>query len=142
MLLKNNTRGHVQLMYPTVVNKQPDVNYVHIPAGATVEIKDEIFAALCKPLTTIRIQREVQSVVEGEAEVKMDKKDLLIKDYFDTGETKVVNLFKEQIKNGDFTVVEHPSVAKEVKIAVLNQNHIAAKDLSDEQIDELYNKLV
>lgn len=142
MQLKNNTAGNVQLFYPVVKNKIPDVDYIHIPARATVELADEIFAKLLKPLTTIRVQRESVSEIEGEAEVKMDKRALKIKDYFETGETRVVNLFKEQINSGDFTIVEHPVISTEAMIAVLNQNGVAAKDMGEDAIKALYAKLV
>ncbi|WJN63691.1 hypothetical protein Erwinia_phage_Aioli_00043 [Erwinia phage Aioli] len=141
MQLKNNLSGNVQLYYPVKKNGQPDVDFIHIPGGATVELDDKVFEALCKPLTTIKLQRMVETEIEGEAEVKMDKKNVLIKEFYETGEVKIVNLFKEQIKKGDFTVVERPSIAKDAKLAVLNQNGISVKDLSDEQIDALYDKL-
>ncbi|QQV88360.1 hypothetical protein Fifi44_00057 [Erwinia phage Fifi44] len=141
MQLKNNLSGNVQLFYPVKKNGQPDVDFIHIPGGATVELDDKVFEALCKPLTTIKEQRMVEVEIEGEAEVKMDKKNVLIKEFYETGEVKIVNLFKEQIKKGDFTVVERPSISKEQKLAVLNQNGVSVKDLSDEQIDALYDKL-
>lgn len=141
MQLKNNRLGNVQLMYPVKKNGKDDVDFVHIPAGATVELDDKIFALLCKPLTTISVQRKSVEEIQSEAPVTMDKKPLSITEFYDTGETKVVNLFKEQIKAGDFTVVERAGVSKEDMVKVLTQNGVDVAKLSDEQIVALYDKL-
>lgn len=141
MLLKNNLDGNVQLYYATTVNGRPDVKYVHIPGKATVELDDKIYQALLKPKTEVRLKRMVETTVEGESEVKMDKKNVIIKDFEDTGETKMVNLFEEQIKAGDFSIVERVKVTKEQMLKVLAEHSIVADKMSDEQISALYNKL-
>lgn len=141
MLLKNNLDGNVQLYYATTVNDRPDVKYVHIPGKATVELDDKIYQALLKPKTEVRLKRMVETTVEGESEVKMDKKNVIIKDFEDTGETKMVNLFEEQIKAGDFSIVERVKVTKEQMLKVLAEHSIVADKMSDEQISALYNKL-
>lgn len=142
MLLKNNRSGNAQLFYSTKDQNGPKVDYVHIPGGATVDLKDEIFELLCKPTTLIREQRVEELEIEGDAEIKMDKKNVVIKEFYETGETRVVNLFREQIKAGDFIVVEAPAVAKERMLQVLAQNGVNAEKLSEEQITSLYLKLV
>lgn len=142
MLLKNNRAGNVQLMYAVEKNGKDDVDFVHIPAGATVELDDKIFELLCKPLTTVDVQKRVIEEIQSEAPVTMDKKPLKVTEFYETGKTKVVNLFREQIKTGDFIVVERAAVTKESMLKVLAQSGVDAAKLSDEQIVALYDKLV
>lgn len=142
MILKNNRSGNAQLFYTTKDQNGPKVDYVHIPGGATVELEDEIFELLCAPTTLIREQTVEEVEIEGEAEIKMDKKNVSIKEFYETGKTHVVNLFREQIKAGDFTVIERPKTSKEIMLKVLAQNGVSSDKLSDEQIVALYDKLV
>lgn len=141
MQLKNNRKGSVQLMYPITKNGKADVDFVHIPAGATVELDDKIFEALCKPLTTINEMEMREEEIESEVPVQMDKKNVRIKEFYETGKTKVVNLFKEQIKAGDFTVVSRAAVTKEAMLKVISQAGIDASKMTDEQVVALYDKL-
>ncbi|AEJ81445.1 gp69 [Erwinia phage vB_EamM-Y2] len=141
MQLKNNRKGSVQLMYPVTKNGKPDVDFVHIPAGATVELDDAIFEALCKPLTTVSVMEMKEVEIEGEVPVQMDKKNVLIKEFYETGKTKVVNLFKEQIKAGDFTIVSRAAVTKEAMLKVISQAGVDTSKMTDEQIVTLYDKL-
>lgn len=139
MQLKNNEARHHQFFFHNAETKALD--FVHIPAGATVELDDVIFEQVCKPLTVVEKQELVIQKVEAETPILMEKKDVVIKEYYSTGVTRKVNLVKELIKSGALTVVSRVEVSDEVKAKFLNAQGIGVKDLSPEQINDLYNKL-
>lgn len=139
MQLKNNEARHNQFYFRTEKN---EVDVVHIPAGATVEIDDAIFAKLLVPKTTVEKHEMILQKVEAETPIQMDREDVYSKEYYPTGVTRSINLVQEAIKTGRLTIVERPAVSDEAKIKLLNANGISAKDLAPEKIDELYNKLV
>lgn len=141
MKIKNNLTGNVQFHFPIKKNGKDDVDYIHIPAGATVILADSVYAALLKPLTTVSLQTEVVSELESEADIMLDKKKVQVKDFVETGETKVVSLFREAIRRGDFTIVERPEIPKEQKLQLLAQNGVDGKSMSDEDINNLFDKL-
>lgn len=138
MQLKNNKTGNVQFHYTT---DKGEVEYIHIPAGATVEIDDKVFAQLCKPLSPATEMELVVTGIEGDVPVQMDKKDVAIKEYFPTGKIKQVNLIKLQIEAGDLVVVERPAVSKEEVAKVLTANGIDFSKMDADQIMALYDKL-
>lgn len=141
MQLKNNREGNAQLHYSVVEGKKSSVDYIHIPGGATVEIEDAVFEQLCKPLTTVSVMERVVSPIESEVPVEMDKKPVMLTEFYETGETKRVNLLCAAIKRGDFTVVERVAVSPKVITQFLNSKGIAVADMAPEQQEELYNKL-
>lgn len=138
MQLKNNTPGNVQFHY---VNSKNDVDYIHIPAGATVELDDKVFADLCKPLSPVRTHELVVAPIDGDVPVLMDKKDVLIKEFYPTGDVKYVNLLKQRIAKGDFTVVVRPEVSKEQIAETLKKHGIDFSKMDEPQIMALYDKL-
>lgn len=139
MQLKNNEARHYQFFYHNAEKKALD--FVHIPAGATVELDDEIFEQICKPMTVVEKHDLVIQKVEAETPILMDKKDVVVKEYYPTGLTKKVNLVKEMIRTGVLTVVSRVEVSVEEKAKFLNSQGIGVKELEAEQIDALYNKL-
>lgn len=141
MQLKNNLIGNVQLHFSKGTGKSYEVEYVHIPGGATVELEDEIFEQLCKPLTKVAVMERVVEPIESEVPVQMDKKPVLLTEYYDTGETRLVNLFREQIKRGDFTVVERVKVGMDTIDKFLAGQGVSIADMPEERKLELYNKL-
>ena len=142
MQLKNNTPGNVQLYFPAKKNGQEVVDYVHIPHGATVEIEDELFLKLTSSMTEVKEWKEVVSEIEtGANPIQIGKDSVKVKDYFETGVTRKVNLLKERIKAGDFTIVERVAVAPVDIDKFLNAQGISIKEMSDEQKQALYDKL-
>lgn len=140
MQLKNNGTSNAQLHYSVKVNNLPDVEYIHIPGGATVEIDDKIFEQLTSTKTLTNESKLVEFHFE-ESEVLMDRKPVTMKEYEPTGKTKRVNLLKERIKNGEFTVVVRPAVSKEEVAKVLTANGIDFSKMEPEAIMALYDKL-
>jgi len=141
MQLKNNLDANVQLHYPVKKNGVADVEYIHIPGGATVEIDDDIFALLCKPLTRVELHEEVSEVLESEVPVKLDKNQVKIKQFIPTGKFREVNLLKQRIKDGEFTVVERPAVSEEAIDKFLTAQKIDISKMSVEDKQSLFNKL-
>jgi len=139
MQLKNTEKRHLQFFYHNESKKA--VDFVHIPAGATVELNDEIFNQICKPLTTVEKQELVIQKIEAETPILMEKKDVYSKEYYATGERRKVNLVKEMIKSGALVIVERVAVTDEVKAKLLNSKGIATKDMTPEQLNELYEQL-
>jgi len=141
MQLKNNLPANVQLHYPVTKNGVPDVEYIHIPGGATVEIDDEIFKLLCKPLTRVAEQEKVVEVLETEVPVTMDKKQVAITQFVPTGKTREINLMRQRIKDGDFTIVERPAVSQEAIDKLLTSKKIDISKMSTEDKQALYDQL-
>lgn len=139
MQLKNNESRNRQFFYR---DKDGAVQFVHIPGKATVELDDDIFKQLCASKTTVQIMKEVVAPIESESEVKMEKKDVLIKEYYETGKTKVINLMKQSIEDGELTVVERQKVTEAEINQLLTDKGISVKDMSQELKLELFNKLV
>lgn len=143
MLLKNKQTRNVQMyFYKKDNNGVSKLDFVHIPAGATVELDDKIYKALLESKTEVKVLKEVVQVVDGDVAVKMGKEDVTIKEYYETGETKVVNLFEEDIKAGLFEVLSRPKVSMQEVEALLTSNGIALKDLNEDAKLALYDKLV
>ncbi|HEI0612405.1 TPA: hypothetical protein SIF59_004288 [Escherichia coli] len=142
MQLKNNTPANVQLYFTVKKNGRDEVDFIHIPGKATVEIDDKIFKQLTTSKTEVRVKREEVQEIETENPVTMDKRKLTVKEYYDTGETKVVNLMLERIKAGEFTVVERVAISEKEMDAVLVANNIKIEGMTPEQKVALYDKLV
>lgn len=139
MQLKNNEARHNQFYFR---NDKNEVDVVHIPAGATVEIEDKIFQKLLAPKTTVEEQKEVLQEIVAETPITMDKQPVFTKEYYSTGVTRSINLVEAAIKAGRLTIVEHVATSDEDKAKFLNSKGVATKDLKPEQLAELYNKLV
>lgn len=142
MQLKNNGTCNVQLHYSVEKNGKLEVEYVHIPGGATVELDDKLFAKLCASKTTIEEMELVEGPIEGDVPVKMGKEDVIIKEFYSTGKTREVNLLQERIKRGEMTVVSRPAVSMETINKTLAANHIDPSKLDEEAKLALYEKLV
>lgn len=146
MQLKNNeNRNHQFFFYKKVEGrKEPVLDYVHVPGGATVELEDEVFEAICKTKTTVSVIEEITVPLDEAtvgANLKNGKDVLTMKEYNDTGKKKTVSLVRKLISSGKLTVVERPAVPMDVINKVLNDNGISIKDMSDEQKQALYDKL-
>lgn len=146
MQLKNNKSRNVQLFfYKKDKSGRVALDFVHIPGNATVEIDDEIFKAVTSSLTSVEVMREeVVELSEDSigAEVKSGKEALTIREFYQTGEYREVNLVLEGIKAGDFTVVQRVKVGMKEVEATLVANSIDIKDMSDETKLALFDKLV
>ncbi|AGV99259.1 hypothetical protein PM1_043 [Pectobacterium phage PM1] len=144
MQLRNNQSRNVQLHFwkENEDTKQKQLEYVHIPGGATVEIDDEIFKQLTSSKSESRELREEILRVEGADVTHLDSKEKVgIKEFFETGKVKTVNILKEEIKAGLFTVVSRAKVSGEQINQLLIDNGVNIKDMPDEKKLELYNKL-
>lgn len=144
MQLRNNQSRNVQLYFwkDNKETKQKQLEYVHIPGGATVEIEDAIFKQLTESKSESRELREEILDVEGAEVTHLDSKlKVGIKEYFETGKVKTVNILSEEIKAGLFTVVSRAKVSGEQINQLLIDNGVNIKDMPDEKKLELYDKL-
>lgn len=146
MQLKNNESCNRQFYFYKKVEgaKQPSLELLHIPGGATVEIDDDVFAAICKGKTTVRVMKERMVPLDKDnvgAQMKTDGEILMIKEYYDTGRTKEVSLVKELIKDGKLIVVSRPGVSLDEAKAFLNSKKISVKEMSDDEVMALYDEL-
>lgn len=144
MQLRNNQSRNVQLYFwkDNKETKQKQLEYVHIPGGATVEIEDDIFKQLTESKSESRELREEILDVEGAEVTHLDSKlKVGIKEYFETGKVKTVNILSEEIKAGLFTVVSRAKVSGEQINQLLIDNGVNIKDMPDEKKLELYDKL-
>lgn len=147
MQLKNNQTRNVQLFYTTIPMevhvidgkevKKPGaskVEYIHIPAGATVEIDDAIFKQLCAPLTRVEVQKHSKVEIESEVPILVGGKPAQVHQFESTGEYRHVNLLKESIKAGEFIIVQKPDVkVSEAEVnAFLESKGIPHKDMAPE----------
>lgn len=146
MQLKNTKSGNIQLFFYKNQKgvKEPVLDFVHIPGGATVEIEDSVFEACRKSKTTVpEIKLVETALVEDNigAQVKSDKKPLVIKEYYETGVTKSVSLVDEMVKDGTLVITQRVAVSEEQIDKFLNGKGIPVKDMSQEQKLALYDKL-
>lgn len=146
MQLKNNESRNHQFFYHKKVegSKTSTVDFIHIPGGATVEIEDDVFAALCKSQTVVSVIEERMVPLDKDnvgAQMKTDGEILMIKEYYDTGRKKKVSLIKELIKDGKLTVVSRPGVSLDEAKAFLNGKKISVKEMSDDEVMALYDEL-
>ena len=147
MQLKNNQTRNAQFYFwkeSKDKTKAPTLEYVHIPGGATVEIDDDIFRALCASRTEVRVMKEVETKLDESnigADIKTGKESLIIKEYYETGETRTVNLLKEAIKDGDFTIIERVKVGMPAVDKLLVDNGIDIVKMSEDAKLALYDKL-
>jgi len=143
MQLKNNRTGNSQLYYwEKKPNKEPALQLIHIPAGATVEIEDNIFSRLTASFTTIEVQDEVITDIEtGASPIELDRKPAQIKEYYSSGKTREVNLLRESIRRGEYSIIEGVVTSNEEMAKVLNKNGVSVKDMKPEDIKALYEKL-
>lgn len=146
MQLKNNQSRNVQFYFwkKKSGSKEATLDYVHIPGGATVEIDDDIFKAITSSVTEVRVMKEVEQKLDDAnigADIKTGKEILTIKEYYDTGETRKVNLVKESIRLGELSIVERVKVGMADVDKVLTENGINIKDMPDEAKLALYDKL-
>ena len=146
MQLKNTKSGNIQLFFYKTQKgvKEPILDFVHIPGGATVEIEDSVFEACRKSKTRVQGIKLVETqLVEDTigAQVQTDKKPLVIKEYYETGETREVSLVDEMVKDGTLVILQRVAVSQEQIDKFLNGQGISIKDMSAEQKLALYDKL-
>lgn len=143
MQIKNNQTRNAQFFYyrQKAGSKAQELALVHIPGGATVELDDAIFKTLCASQTEVNVMKEVVSEIESEVPVTMDKKAVQVKEYYETGETKTVNLLLESIKVGEFTIVERPKATMADIDAVLVASGLDPKGMAEDAKLALYDKL-
>ena len=145
MQLKNNQTRNAQFFFwKTGKDKKQTLEYVHIPGGATVEIDDAIFKAITSSRTEVRVMKEVETKLDDTnigADIKTGKETLVIKEYYETGETREVNLLLEAIKDGEFTVIERVKVTMAQVEEVLKANGVDFKAMDEDTKLALYDKL-
>lgn len=145
MQIKNNETRNLQFFfYKKDKAGQAVLDFVHIPGGATVELDDSVYKALTSSVTEVEVMREEVVPLDDSnigADVKTGKEALVIKEYYNTGETRKVNLVLEAIKKGTLSIVERVKVGMPEVEKVLAANGIATKDLSDDAKLALYDKL-
>lgn len=160
MKIKNNTKANLQYnvrMNPcekvtqinqfgneVTVSAKPDIQLVHIPAGATVIIDDNIYDALIAAKTTVF---EFEDVVEDieDADILMGKNKLKIKSRLQTGESKEVSLFQLAIDNNEIIVIDKQPIkeipVEDMQTFLTNKGITLADGMSTQQIKDLYYKL-
>lgn len=144
MQLKNNQTRNQQFYFHKVSGKKSELAVIHIPAGATVEMDDSVFKALLESRTEVQVMREDTVVLNKDnigADIENDQKPLTIREFYETGETKVVNLVQELIKEGKLLVVERVKVGMADVDKVLEANGISVKDMPEDAKLALYDKL-
>lgn len=144
MQLKNNQTRQVQFYFYRKDGKDSVLDFVHIPAGATVEIADEVFDAICASVTEVAELEEVETVLDDSnigATITNGKDKYSIKEYYETGRTRKVNLVKEAIKQGHLTIVSRPKVSMELINKKLAELGIPVKDMSDDAKLALYDSV-
>lgn len=143
MILKNNQTRSAQLFFHSDKDGEMISDFVHIPAGATVELDDKIYHKLCASRTRVEVMHRVDVELDtGDVDVKMDKKKVTIAEFEPTGKFKTVNLFTESIKAGEFTIIERAEVSMDVIDKVLVGNGVDIKAMSEDAKMALYDKLV
>lgn len=146
MQLKNTESRNRQFYFykKTAGAKQPSLELLHIPGGATVEVDDDIFAAICKGTTTVRVMEERMVPLDKDnigTQMKTDGEILMIKEYYDTGRTKEVSLVKELIKEGKLVIAERPRISMEEIDKALVASGVPIKDMTDDAKLALFDKL-
>jgi hypothetical protein len=145
MQLKNNQTRNAQFYFwKEGKNKKVTLEYVNIPGGATVEIDDQVFKALTASRTEVRVMKEVETKLDEAsigADVKTGKDTLIVKDYYETGETRSINLLQEAIRLGEFTVVERAKVGMDVIDEALTARGVPIKDMTEDAKLALYDQL-
>lgn len=146
MQLKNTESRNQQFYFYKKLegNKHPSLELLHIPGGATVEIEDEVFEAICKSKTTVSVMEERKVPLNKDnigAQLKTDGEVLMITEVYDTGRRKSVSLVKELIKDGKLVVVSRAKVTLEVIDAFLATQGVVTKDMPEDARIALYDKL-
>lgn len=144
MQLKNNKSGNVQFFFLKKEGKEVVTDFVHLPGNATVEIDDDIYAAMCKSKTEVEVLEERVVVLDKEsvgANVELGDVAYTIKEYYPTGKRKTVSLVQHMISKGDLTVVERPGVSLDEMKKVINEHGVSVKDMADDAVMALYDKL-
>ena len=160
MQVRNN-REHSNVQLNAYVNKGATVTYrdpltgsklsktakpiyklIHIPPLATVEVEDKLWLAATEGTTTIRVaveEREEIEVINLGKDKKATKSVLR-----HTGETKVVNLVEEMVKEGRITIVVHPKsnlTTEDMQKSLKEAGIPTSKDTDEKVIQDLYNKV-
>lgn len=138
MQLKNNLESNLQFFF----RKNHEVDVVHIPGGSTVEIDDAIWNQLISSTTRVEQKRRIETEIEGDASVSIDKQKAVIVDYVGTGEYKTINIVASHIKAGDIKVVERPKVGMADIDSILKENGIDISKMPDDAKLAVYEKLV
>ncbi|AWN08637.1 hypothetical protein HOT32_gp54 [Erwinia phage Faunus] len=145
MQLKNTKPHNKQFFFYRKEKGKADVlDFVHIPGGATVEMDDKIFEAICASTTTVTVMQKVEVELDAAnvgADIKNGKEKLIAIEYLPTGERKTVSLVKEQIRKGELVVIERVAATMEQIDKLLNSKGISVKDMSEDAKLALYDQL-
>lgn len=145
MQIKNNESRNLQFFfYKKGKSGKSELDFIHVPGGATVEIDDEVYKSLTESMTEVEELREEVVQLDDEnigASVKTGKEALVIKEYYSTGKTRKVNLVKEAIKAGSLTIVERVKVGMPDIDAILTKNGVDVKGMPEDVKLALYDKL-
>lgn len=144
MQLKNNQTRNQQFYFHKKSGSKTELSVIHIPAGATVEMDDAVFKAICSGKTEVQVLREEMVELTQDnigAVIENDKKPLTMREFYETGETKTVNLVQELIKEGKLIVVERVKVGMAEIDKKLVESGIPIKDMSEDAKLALYDKL-
>jgi len=118
----------------------PKLHTIHIPAQAEVEIEDHIWELAWAMKSTVPIyDREVNEVDAGG-----NNKHRVITP-IPTGRSKTVYPIREMVKQGLLEVTEKPKIKlskSEIIEAIENAGVPVSKDIEDQKLLELYEKVV
>jgi Fe-S cluster assembly ATPase SufC len=158
MQLRNN-REFSNVQFNAYVNKGEAVSYrdpltgatlskaakpvyklIHVPPLATVEIEDELWAAVAEDcFCTIKVQEEIREEIDVLSLGKDKKATRSV--LMPTGETKRVNLIDEMIKEGRITIVVEPKsklTLDEKKALVTDAGIKLPKDSDEEYVNKMW----
>ena len=119
---------------------KPVYKLIHIPPLATVEIDDELWAAVADNcFCDIKVREEVREEIK---ELDLGKDKIITKSVLTpTGETRRVNLIDEMIREGRITIVVPPKsnlTLEEKKKLVEGTGMKLPKDADEAYIDKMY----
>jgi hypothetical protein len=119
---------------------KPVYKLIHIPPFATVEIDDELWAAIADDcFCTIKVQEETHELIE---DISLGKDKVATRSVLTpTGETKRVNLIDEMIKEGRITIVVEPKsklTLEEKQGIVIASGMKLPKDADEEYVNKMW----
>lgn len=144
MQLKNNKPCNVQFFFLKKEGKELVTDFVHVPGNATVEIDDDVFAAICKSKTQVEVMEERIVTLDKDtvgAKIELGDVAYTMKEYYPTGKRKSVSLVQHLVSIGDLTIVSRPNVSLEEMKRVLNEHSVSVKDMAEDAVIALYDKL-
>ncbi|MBI0275415.1 hypothetical protein I6H07_06145 [Hafnia alvei] len=160
MIIKNNTKSNLQYNVRTNAGKyiesvnqlgntirlpeKPDIKFIHIPAGATVVIEDDLYQALVKAQTSVQGFTDVVSDIEG-TELLLGKDKLKITERVQNGSFRTVSLFALAVKAGEILVIDDSASENDkmdMQIRFIKSLGIPVDDsMTPAQVCDIYTRL-